>query len=54
LLLLLLRNDNNKTYNYEEAFHKREGQLVFCLFYNMQSLPQKREAFFGPGPHEKN
>lgn len=50
LLLILIFNDEYKTYHiYEEAFLNREGHLVFCLLHNMQSLPQKREAFLVRG-----
>ena len=52
MLLFLRFNDDYKTYIfYQEAFLYREGHLVFCLLHNMQSLPQKREAFFGYTPH---
>ena len=52
MLLFLRFNDDYKTYIfYKETFLYREGHLVFCLLHNMQSLPQKREAFFSYTPH---
>ena len=52
MLLFLRFNDDYKTYIfYQEAFLYREGHLVFCLLHNMQSLPQKREAFFDSTPN---
>lgn len=48
LLLLLPRNDNDKTYNYyEEAFRNWEGQLVFCCCTICKAFRKNGRLFLG-------